>query len=192
MQVQPQKKRADTHLPHELSAMLAALGNATAAFVDETATYACEEEMYAVFDTHELTTAYTYLVVAFSRYASHLSMQAVEEPRRILLCVRGNRRIKGTPVSSTALLPERAECRAELLRILQEGGMAFDLRAEADALTLVIALPRFLTDHYDVCTVKNKEICEALLNALCRLAGVGRRSRKIAWNDDFCQKGNLK
>lgn len=178
MRAEITEERTDTRLPYELGSVLAVLGDATAALIDETASYTGGEEIYAVFDAGELLTVYAYLTVALARYASHLTLEAIEESRRILLLVRGRRRNAHLHVSATALLPECTARRAELLCFLRENGMAFDLREEEDALTLVLSLPRFLTDHYDVCAVKPKEVYELLFEALCRLAGVGRKPRK--------------
>lgn len=171
----------DTRVPMEIGNFVKALGDAVTGALDARATAEGGDEMYAVFDLEETVTAIAFLYAAFARSTTHLSLTAQEQARRIVLILRGKPRGSGEMLSSvTALFPERSDLRTELLRLLRENGAALELCETEEERTLMLALPRLLTDNYDVCAVKSATVFELFFDALCRLHGVKRRKSKLS------------
>lgn len=181
MMVPTKQPLMDTRVPMEIGPFVKALGDAVTGALDARATAEGGDEMYAVFNLEETVTAMAFLYAAFARSTTCLSLTAQEQARQIVLILRGKPRVSGEMLSSaTALFPKRADLRAELLRLLRENGTAFELRETAEERTLLFALPRLLTDNYDVCAVKSATVFELFFDALCRLHGVKRRKSKLS------------
>ncbi len=164
-----QKERTFAKLPHEVSSLQEALLRATKGLISSHATMTENEEMYAVFDEDTAVDACAMLLVGFARLSSSICYRAIEERERILLLITGKRRVAGKPLSHRDLLPEDADLRAVLERLLGENDMAYLFSEKSDTLCLTVSFPRFLADHYDLCAVDSERVGERVYKIMLLL-----------------------
>lgn len=158
-------------LPHEMHSFAEALTAATRALVDADAVHPPHEEMYAVLDAPSFTCAYALLCIGLARYADGLSLSLKEDPTQILLRLCGVRRVAGAPLSSADVLPRTEALAALLSDCLRKNGAEFAFRADGDALSLTVALPRFLSERYEVCALHPDKILEFFYDTMRLSAG---------------------
>lgn len=160
-----------TRCPHEVRSLLQGLHYAAASLLDSRATLIETEEMYAVFEEGSAVWALAALLVEFSLHASINTLTAEEHPRKIFLRVTGDRRTKGKALDYRDLLPKR-EAHKEILDCwLDRNFISYELTDYEGALTLTVALPRFLTDTYDVCAVDADDVRAAFYDVMLLLSG---------------------
>jgi hypothetical protein len=145
-------------LPHEVSSLQEALIRAVKGLINSRAVMTESEEMYAVFDEDTAVDAISMLLVGFARFSSSICCRTVEEKERILLVIIGKRRVEGEPLSHRDLLPESADLRALLERLLRDNDMAYLFSEEGDTLSLTVSFPRFLADRYDLCAADSERV----------------------------------
>ena len=86
--------------PHEVISLLRGMHSAVKILLDPRATLPETEEMYAVFEEKSAVCALTALFVGFARYASINTLTAEEQPRKIFLHLKGDRRTGGNATCS--------------------------------------------------------------------------------------------
>lgn len=159
-------------IPHACDAIFAALHRATVALVDDKVRYIPAENVFSVFDTESLTYVYAMLFVGFAEHASDIVMSSEERETQILLCLDGKLRAPRVNLSPLDILPAREELRNFVGRVMREGSMAFSLDVREDVLHLVLALPRFLANRYDVAAFERHDVCENFYRAMLLRAGL--------------------
>lgn len=157
--------------PHEVISLLRGMHRAVKILLDPRATLPETEEMYAVFEEKSAVCALTALFVGFARYASINTLTAEEQPRKIFLHLKGDRRTGGNALDYRDLLPKREAHKAMLDRWLDKNVISYELTDYEGALTLTVALPRFLTDTYDVCAVDADDVCDTFYDVMLLFSG---------------------
>ena len=157
--------------PHEVISLLRTWQRAVSRLLDSRATLLLSEEMYAVFDEASASCALAGLSIGFCRCASAPVLSAEEMPRKILVSMKGKRRLAGAPLTFRDLLPENAEHRGALEMLMAQSAITYELYEEGDGVCLRVAFPRFLADRFDVCAVDAEDVCNRFYDMMLYLAG---------------------
>lgn len=158
-------------VPHEVRTLMRALHAATRCLIDGDATLVEREEMYAVFEEKSFACAYALLCIGVARYASRLTIDSVETVDQILITLCGTRRVAGQMLTAADVMP-REKALADLLsQSLHRNRMEYVLEERNGAVTLTLALPRFLAKAYDVCAVNAETILAHVYAVMAKSAG---------------------
>ena len=156
--------------PYNFRTYLSVLHAACVGLIDKNATIEEGEEMFAVMAGEDAVTVAALLIVGMARHARALAFSSEEGARRVMLHVRGKRRVGGAPLSEEMLLPAAEGATRLLVQLARESDITYRFCDDGETVALSLSFPRFLIANYDVCAIDPKHACDLFFKVMLLMA----------------------